>query len=89
MSEAEEQGRLKSAEREVCRYCGRTLRAADPDNARLWPFCSERCKMAELGMWFQDRYVLSRPVGEVADDAGSSTDAAATKKPPKDGGKAE
>jgi hypothetical protein len=25
--------------------------------------------MAELGLWFSDRYVISRPVGEVADDA--------------------
>jgi hypothetical protein len=25
--------------------------------------------MAELGLWFQDRYALSRPVDQVADDA--------------------
>jgi hypothetical protein len=25
--------------------------------------------MAELGLWFQDRYVISRPPGEVTDDA--------------------
>jgi hypothetical protein len=26
--------------------------------------------MAELGLWFEDRYGLSRPIGQVADDAG-------------------
>jgi hypothetical protein len=25
--------------------------------------------MAELGLWFQDRYVLSRPIDQIADDA--------------------
>jgi hypothetical protein len=36
--------------------------------------------MAELGLWFQDRYVVSRPLHEVADDAGVK------KEPPKPGG---
>jgi hypothetical protein len=27
--------------------------------------------MAELGMWFEDRYVISRPLDEVTDDAGA------------------
>ena len=54
---------------ERCRYCGRRLRPADPEHQRWWPFCSERCKMAELGLWFEGRYVLSRPADHVADDA--------------------
>jgi hypothetical protein len=33
--------------------------------------------MAELGLWFQDRYVVSRPLDQVADDAGIK------KEPPK------
>jgi endogenous inhibitor of DNA gyrase (YacG/DUF329 family) len=65
---------------ERCRYCNRVLKAADPDHRRYWPFCSERCKMAELGLWFQDRYVVSRPPDEVADDAGLPG-----KKPPEGG----
>jgi len=62
---------------EPCRYCGHRLRAADPEHRRWWPFCCERCKMAELGLWFQDRYVVSRPLDQVADDAGIK------KEPPK------
>jgi hypothetical protein len=36
--------------------------------------------MAELGLWFQDRYVVSRPVDQVADDAAAPS-------PPAKGGK--
>jgi endogenous inhibitor of DNA gyrase (YacG/DUF329 family) len=67
-----------------CRYCGARLRATDAEHKRFWPFCSDRCKMAELGLWFEGRYVLSRPVNEVADDA-----AGGEPKPPKRGGQAE
>ncbi len=63
-----------------CRYCGRPLDAGNPDHAKFWPFCSERCKMAELGLWFQDRYVVSRLVDQVSDDAALK----AARKPPPD-----
>jgi endogenous inhibitor of DNA gyrase (YacG/DUF329 family) len=75
-----QKGKVKSSE-ERCRYCRRPLSADDPQHKRLWPFCSERCKMAELGLWFQDRYVISRPLGQVADDAGVKMP------PPRKGGK--
>ena len=52
-----------------CRYCRQRLDAADKMHRRFWPFCSERCKMAELGRWFEGRYVISRPLGEVTDHA--------------------
>jgi len=71
---------MKADKVEKCRYCGRRLDAADPENRRFWPFCSDRCKMAELGLWFEDRYRISREVGEVADDA-----AVKPPKPPKGG----
>jgi hypothetical protein len=38
--------------------------------------------MAELGLWFEDRYRISREVDEVADDA-----AAKPAEPPKGGGR--
>jgi len=65
----EREGQVAGRGPETCRYCRRPLRPADPDHARFWPFCSERCKMAELGLWFEGRYVLSRPTEDVADDA--------------------
>jgi hypothetical protein len=75
----EEQGKLSRGKVEKCRYCGRRLSEADParqgdavaspEHQRFRPFCSDRCKMAELGLWFEDRYRISRRIGEVADDA--------------------
>jgi len=79
---ARQEGRLNTPV-ERCRYCRRRLRPADPEHNRFWPFCSERCKMAELGLWFEGRYVVSRPVDEVAADA-----AVTKKKPPRQGGPA-
>ena len=66
---------------ERCRYCDRLLNPADPEHKRWWPFCCERCKMAELGRWLDDGYVISRPIDEVADDA-ATTDGI----PPEEGG---
>jgi endogenous inhibitor of DNA gyrase (YacG/DUF329 family) len=54
---------------ERCRYCKRPIQRTDAQHARYWPFCSERCKMAELGHWFEGRYRIGRPVDQVADDA--------------------
>jgi len=68
---------------ERCRYCSRRLRPADPQHKRFWPFCSERCKMAELGLWFADRYRIGRPLDEVSDDAapGAAPRAKSARKP--------
>jgi endogenous inhibitor of DNA gyrase (YacG/DUF329 family) len=60
---------LRTPRREKCRYCGRALDPARPDHARYWPFCSDRCQMADLGHWFEGRYVISRPLDQAADDA--------------------
>ena len=33
-----------------------------PADARWRPFCSRRCKMADLGAWLDERYRFSRPL---------------------------
>ncbi len=44
------------ADTPVCAYCRR--RPAEPE----WrPFCSERCKMADLGRWFAGDYRVAGP----------------------------
>jgi endogenous inhibitor of DNA gyrase (YacG/DUF329 family) len=48
-----------------CPQCGQPL-AAGAD-ARWRPFCSERCKLADLGQWFAGRYAI--PAQDDADDA--------------------
>jgi len=46
----------------VCPTCGKTVSPGSPRT----PFCSARCRSADLGRWFDGRYRLSRPLG--ADD---------------------
>jgi endogenous inhibitor of DNA gyrase (YacG/DUF329 family) len=40
----------------VCAYCRQ-----QPVEAKWRPFCSERCKMADLGRWLQGDYRISEP----------------------------
>jgi endogenous inhibitor of DNA gyrase (YacG/DUF329 family) len=63
---------------EECRYCHRRIDVKDPVHAKYFPFCSDRCKMAELGLWFQDKYVLSRDIDEGTDEAAPGPDAEAS-----------
>jgi endogenous inhibitor of DNA gyrase (YacG/DUF329 family) len=39
-----------------CAYC-----RTQPVDARWPPFCSERCKMADLGRWLAGDYRISEP----------------------------
>lgn len=50
-----------------CPTCGRSLEwsAASPSR----PFCSERCRLLDLGAWLTEQHAIP---GEKADDAGSS-----------------
>ncbi len=49
-----------------CPYCGQDARL-EPDNP--WrPFCSERCKMVDLGHWLQEDYAI--PAEAPDDDLG-------------------
>jgi endogenous inhibitor of DNA gyrase (YacG/DUF329 family) len=50
---------------EVCAYCRR--RPVDP---AFRPFCSERCKMADLGRWLGGEYRVAgeRPTGDADPD---------------------
>ncbi|MBV6432175.1 MAG: DNA gyrase inhibitor YacG [Bryobacteraceae bacterium] len=33
-----------------------------PPGAPYMPFCSERCKLIDLGEWASERYVISTPM---------------------------
>jgi endogenous inhibitor of DNA gyrase (YacG/DUF329 family) len=41
-----------------CPICKKTV---SPDSA-FYPFCSERCKLIDLGNWASEKYVISTPV---------------------------
>ena len=41
-----------------CPICEKEVKIDDPE----MPFCSERCKMIDLGNWASEKYVISSPV---------------------------
>ena len=52
-----------------CPICGRTVPATqEPPPPR--PFCSARCRLADLGSWLNGNYRISRPVAEEDLDEG-------------------
>lgn len=49
----------------TCPICKKPVKLEDP----FMPFCSERCRMIDLGNWASERYVISTPIDPQADDA--------------------
>ena len=41
-----------------CPTCKKPL----PAKPEFLPFCSDRCRLADLGRWFREDYVSSRPL---------------------------
>jgi hypothetical protein len=46
-----------------CPICKTVVTAKSPD----FPFCSERCRVIDLGKWASGAYVVSSPVEDIAD----------------------
>jgi uncharacterized protein len=46
-----------------CPVCKKPVKAAGPD----FPFCSERCRLIDLGKWASGDYVVSSPVRDISD----------------------
>jgi uncharacterized protein len=41
-----------------CPICKKPVEAGTPD----FPFCSERCRLIDLGNWSSEKYVISTPI---------------------------
>jgi uncharacterized protein len=41
--------------------------ATDSDVHREFPFCSQRCRLLDLGAWASEKYVVSDPVFDEAE----------------------
>jgi tRNA threonylcarbamoyladenosine biosynthesis protein TsaE len=60
-------GAVAVAEDRCCPICGGTLAGGEGESP---PFCSARCRMADLGRWFRGEYAVSRPLeAEETDEA--------------------
>lgn len=44
-----------------CRSCGKPVDSSAP----TYPFCSDRCRLVDLGEWFNESYRVSRRLDEV------------------------
>jgi uncharacterized protein len=50
-----------------CPTCGKDLPGSK--EAERWvPFCSERCRTADLGKWLDGAYRIGTPVSDVGDE---------------------
>jgi uncharacterized protein len=46
-----------------CPVCKKPVESGAPD----FPFCSERCRLIDLGKWASGAYVISSPTQDVSD----------------------
>ena len=44
------------------RRCPICKKATDAETHPEFPFCSQRCRLLDLGNWASERYVVSEPV---------------------------
>jgi hypothetical protein len=47
-----------------CPICKKPVALTDPSV----PFCSERCRLIDLGKWASEEYVISTPVEQDSDN---------------------
>lgn len=47
-----------------CPICKTAVKRTNPD----FPFCSERCRLIDLGKWASGAYVISSPIQDTSDE---------------------
>ena len=58
----------------TCPTCRRPFRGADLDSLPHFPFCSERCRLVDLGRWIDGEHAIPGPppptdaIGDEDDD---------------------
>ncbi len=43
-----------------CPICKKTVKSTDPD----FPFCSDSCRLIDLGKWASGAYVIASPIAD-------------------------
>jgi len=64
---------MNKTRKAVCPICKKKVRRSDPE----FPFCSERCRVLDLGNWASGRYRVASPLpdsGEPEDGRGSAAE---------------
>jgi len=54
----------------ICPYCGKEMKPEDKEliNNLSAPFCSKRCKLADLDKWFNCEYAIEQPIEELTQE---------------------
>jgi len=52
-----------------CPICKKPVKSQDPE----FPFCSDRCRLNDLGKWASGGYVISSPVQDTGDGSADFT----------------
>jgi uncharacterized protein len=53
------------------RRCPICRKPTDSETNADFPFCSERCRLLDLGNWSSEKYVISNPVFDESEDEDS------------------
>jgi uncharacterized protein len=54
----------KRVRRTICPTCQGPVETRDIKTNKLFPFCSEKCKLVDLGKWFNGEHTLEGPIEE-------------------------
>jgi endogenous inhibitor of DNA gyrase (YacG/DUF329 family) len=46
----------------LCPICKKSVVESGPQKPATLPFCSERCKLIDLGRWLSGKYQISEPI---------------------------
>lgn len=46
---------------QTCPICSKAVSIESPDDAALFPFCSERCRQVDLLRWCEGKYAIVEP----------------------------
>ncbi len=47
----------------LCPSCKKVVPMAQEARPKAFPFCSDKCRLVDLGRWFEEDYVVPRPLG--------------------------
>ena len=61
--------------------CPICKKATDSESDEEFPFCSERCRLTDLGGWASEKYVVSEPIFDEAELEGFDPETGARRKP--------
>lgn len=56
----------------ICPICKRPVADDGPDRPAAYPFCSDRCKLVDLGRWLDGKYQIPVVERDEKSDLGAS-----------------